>query len=154
VVPESRSLSGAAKGLGCAHFPHMTLRSMLRWVVWASCLAVVLLGAKAARAAAPMCDERGASAIAPPPVLPVRDVRLEAGLPLGCQTPLTVKTAPAGPSARGQAVVAGESPNEAWVKPVPTKVSRLSPARVPGGVVVSLPASAGYRRGVFRPPRP
>jgi hypothetical protein len=126
---------------------------MLRWVVWVSCLAGILLGARAARAAAPMCDDRGASAIAPPPVLPVRDIKLEAGVPLGCETPLTVTIAPLGPSARGQAVVAGESFDEAWMKPVPTKVSRLTSARVPAGVVVSLPPSAGYRRGVFRPPR-
>jgi hypothetical protein len=147
------SLSGATKRLRFAGFAHMTVRSILRWVVWASCLAGVLLGARVAQAAAPMCDERGASAIAPPPVLPVRDTKLEAGLPLGCEPPLTVTVAPARPSARGQTVVVGDSFDEAWMKPVVPRVSRLSSALVPAGVVVSLPPSAGYRRGVFRPPR-
>jgi len=100
-----------------------------------------------------MCDDRGASAIAPPPVLPIRDVKIEVGAPLGCETPLMVKVAPAGPSARGQAVATGDSFDEAWMKPAPTRVSRLSSARIPAGVVLSLPPSAGYRRGVFRPPR-
>jgi hypothetical protein len=126
---------------------------MLRWVVWASCLAGVLLGTRVARAAAPMCDERGASAIAPPPALPLRDVRLEAGRPLQCDSPLKMTVAPIGPSARGQAVVTGDSFEDAWIKPALTKVSRLSSAPAPGGAVVSLPPSAGYRRGVFRPPR-
>jgi hypothetical protein len=152
VSSRSLSLSDATKGLGSAGFAHMTVRSILRWGVWVTCLCGVLLSAKAARAAAPMCDDRGASAIAPPPVLPIRDVKLEAGVPFGCATPL-VSVAPAGPSARGQAVVTGESFDEAWMKPAPTKVSRFSTPRVPAGVVVSLPPSAGYRRGVFRPPR-
>src|SRR5260221_12481900 len=99
----------------------MMVRSMLRWVVWLSCLAGVLLGARAARAAAPMCDDRGASAIAPPPVMAVRDVKLEVGVPPGCETPLKVSVAPVGPSARGHAVVVGDSVDEAWMKPAPPK---------------------------------
>jgi hypothetical protein len=154
VTPGSWSLSGATKRLGFAGFAHMTVRSMLlRWVVWGCCLVGVLLGAREAQAAAPMCDDRGASAIAPSPVLPVRDVKLEAGVPTGCETLLRMSVAPAGPSARGQAVVSGDSFDEAWLKPSLTKVSRLSSARAPGGVVASLPPSAGYRHGVFRPPR-
>src|SRR5258708_4091165 len=131
----------------------MMVRSMLRWVVWVSCLAGVLLGARAARAAAPMCDDRGASAIAPPPVMAVRDIKLEVGVPPGCETPLKVSVAPVGPSARGPVVVVGDSGEEVWMNRARPKVSGLSSARAPGGVVVSLPPSAGYRRGVFRPPR-
>ncbi len=100
-----------------------------------------------------MCDDRGASAIAPPPVLPVRDVKLEAGVALGCEIPLKLGIAPVGPRAHGQEVVARDSFDEAWVKPVPPKIVRLGLARAPAGIVLSLPPSAGYRRGVFRPPR-
>src|SRR5262245_56494411 len=78
------SLSGADKGLGSAGFPNMTPRAWLKWMIWASCLVGVLLGNRPAEAAAPMCDGRGASAIAPPPILPVRDVKLQAA-PRACE---------------------------------------------------------------------
>ena len=148
------SLSGSTKRLRFAGFAHMTVRSILRWVVWASCLAGVLLGARAAQAAAPMCDERGASAIAPPPVLPVRDTKLEAGLPLGCETPLMVTVAPgttqrARPDRRRRSFLR-RGLDEACS---PQGLAPQLGAVVPAGVVVSLPPSAGYRRGVFRPPR-
>jgi hypothetical protein len=131
----------------------MPVRSMIRWVVWISCLVGVLLGARQARAAAPMCDDRGASAIAPPPVLPVRDVKMEAGSPLGCEAPLRLTVAPLGPRARGQATIEGDSFEDAWLKPASAKMTRFASAPAPDAAALSLPPSAGYRRGVFRPPR-
>jgi hypothetical protein len=131
----------------------MTVGSMLRWMVWISCLACVLLGARVARAAAPMCDQRGASAIAPPPVLPVPDVKLEPALPLGCDSPVHVSVAPLGPTARSHLAIEGDAFEDAWLKPGPTKVTRFGSSPTPGQAVLSLPPSAGFRRGVFRPPR-
>ena len=44
---------------------HMKVPPLFRWVVWLSCLGALLLSGRMARAAAPMCDERGASVAAP-----------------------------------------------------------------------------------------
>jgi hypothetical protein len=101
-----------------------------------------------------MCDERGASAIAPPPVLPVPDVKLEPALPLGCDTPVHMSVAPVGPTAQSHAAIEGDCVEDAWLKPAPAKVTRFGSSPTPDQAVLSLPPSAGYRRGVFRPPRP
>jgi hypothetical protein len=130
----------------------MALRTTLRWVLWGCCLAVVLLGARSASAAAPMCDEKGASAIAPPPVLPIRDVKIDAGAPLGCEAPPFVHS-PVGPRAQGHSVVSDASFDDAWIRPGPGLTPKPSFVRACGPLAISLPPSAGYRRGVFRPPR-
>src|SRR6266481_2902381 len=104
----------------------MTLRSTIRWLVWASCWTVALLAGRTARAAAPMCDERGLSIIAPAPVLPARDVKIDAGLPLGCDAP-AIGVAPLGPRARSQTVVVDDGFDEAWVRPAAERVPTLTP---------------------------
>jgi hypothetical protein len=99
-----------------------------------------------------MCDERGLSAIAPAPVLPARDVKIDGGLPLGCDAP-AIGVAPLGPRARSHGVVVDDGFNEAWVRPVPERLPTFAPNRQFASLAILLPVSAGYRRGVFRPPR-
>jgi len=130
----------------------MTVRWTIRWLVWASCCVVVLFADRTARAAAPMCDERGLSAIAPTPVLPARDVKIDGGLPLSCDTP-AIGVAPLAPRARSHGVVVDDGFNEAWVRPAPARMPAFAPNDDFESSAVLLPVSAGYHRGVFRPPR-
>ncbi|HEX9295309.1 MAG TPA: hypothetical protein VF881_05725 [Polyangiaceae bacterium] len=129
----------------------MALRSMIRWFVWASCLGALFLAARPAYAVAPMCDEKGASAIAPTPVLPIRDVKIDAGRPLPCDAPDAL--APVGFRARGSSQVVQSSFDESWVPADHRGLPTLNADLLAAAVMVSLPPSAGYRRGVFRPPR-
>jgi hypothetical protein len=131
----------------------MTFRSILQGLIWASCLVFVLLGAKRAQAAAPMCDERGASAIAPPPVLPIRDVKIDTGSPLGCDDP-SPAVAPLGPRARTQAVVVDESSDDACLRVEQRAMPKPAPVLFSVNAARELANSSGHERGVFRPPRP
>jgi len=130
----------------------MTLRSFVRWIISACWVAVVLGGGRQAQAAAPMCDERGASMIAPPPVLPAVDAKLDVGLPLGCD--LTSDGVLAlGPRARGQAVVIDKMPDQACVRTVASPIAQPDNELLSGVTAARLSASPGFGRGVFRPPR-
>jgi hypothetical protein len=132
--------------------PCLTIRSF----VWGFCLAIVLFGARTASAAAPMCDETASSRIAPPPILEIRDIKLEAGSPCDVapvgETPVTVapidSRAPASPPVNSDAVA-----TEAWVRPIETKIlppmTRENMVR-PASAVSGKP---GFAQGVFRPPR-
>jgi hypothetical protein len=132
--------------------PRLTIRSFL----WGFCLAIVLCGARSARAAAPMCDESATSRIAPPPVLPIRDVKLEAGSP--CDTApasrAPVMVAPVGPRAPTHPAVNSDAVAiEAWVRP---RVVQISPPAIQHSGVdfdASVHTKPGFRPGVFRPPR-
>lgn len=126
-----------------------------RWLLLVACALVALVAARPARAAAPICDERGMSAIAPPPVLPVADVRFE--------------SAPAGPvcleadlALEGVAVATDGAPAPA--QEAPTIVEGALAASTKGlarfrGDPLPRPAAetteirSGFARGVFHPPR-
>jgi len=132
--------------------PRITIRSF----VWGLCLAILLFGARTARAAAPICDETASSRIAPPPVLPIRDVKLEAGAP--CEktpvgeTPVAVmptgSRTPAIPALSFDAVG-----TEAWVRPVDAKVPPSASHRKAMPEANFVRAKPGFAHGVFRPPR-
>jgi hypothetical protein len=133
----------------------MTFRSAtIRWMTWACSWALVLLVSRTAGAAAPFCDERGASAIAPLPVLQARDVKIDAAFPLGCEAPLPVRAA-LGPRAGGhpQPLAADTGFDDTWVRPTLPRLPKLVPDHALDGATASLPASPGYGRNVFRPPR-
>ena len=129
---------------------------MIRSFVWGLCLAILLFGARTARAAAPMCDETASSRIAPPPVLPIRDVKLEAGSPCDIapfgDAPVTVapihSRGPLNPAADSAAVA-----TEAWVRPSDARIDLPSSQRSDAPLDVSATAKPGFTPGVFRPPR-
>jgi hypothetical protein len=99
-----------------------------------------------------MCDERGASINAPAPILPTREAKLETAAP-SCKLAVVPTLVAAAASHRGRAVIAATAFDEAWVSPGTIEVDRFDAGRAPPGIVAVLPQSAGYRRGVFRPPR-
>jgi len=132
--------------------PRVTIRSF----IWGFCLAIVVFGAREARAAAPMCDETATSRIAPPPVLAIRDVKVELGSPCDAspsgETPVTV--APIGPRAPASPVISSDPVAiEAWFRPIETKIGA---AGVSAGLVALdtyVTQKPGFTPGVFRPPR-
>ena len=132
--------------------PPMPSRTAIRWLLWAACWSFCLLASRLAHAAAPMCDERGASAIAPTPVLQARDVKIDAGTPLGCDVSVVIVARP-GWRAHQRAVVVTDSFDDAWVRPTPHGLPRSTSGRNLALSLQSLPVSAEHGRGVFRPPR-
>jgi hypothetical protein len=132
--------------------PRLTIRSL----VWGFCLAIVLFGARSARAAAPMCDETASSRIAPPPVLPIRDVKLEAGYPCDAFPigSVPVAVVPVGPRAPASPAVNSDAAAiEVWARPSEVPILRPTGMRTrlrPDG---SVHAKPGFSLGVFRPPR-
>jgi hypothetical protein len=98
-----------------------------------------------------MCDEKGASAIAPTPVLPIRDVKIDAGRAFPCDAPDGF--APVGLRSRGSSRVVENAFDEAWVPAERRDLPTLKPELLAAAAIVSLPPSSGYRRGIFRPPR-
>jgi hypothetical protein len=135
---------------------------MPRRVVFAcvACLVALLLTtawSRAVHAAAPFCDVRAVSNSAPPPVLPVADVRLEEAATFlwlacgqlraqtlvqgGIQTPGEPLPPPA-PSADGELglVQSGALPGRCPIARVPVEVARSK-------------GPSGFRTQVFRPPR-
>jgi hypothetical protein len=133
----------------------MPRSAILRWTTWACALALALLVSRTASAAAPMCDERGASIIAPPPILQARDVKIEAAFPVGCDSPLPARAA-FGPRTKGHPQpVASDNKNfdDAWVRPTVPGLPEFTPRHAIDGSIALLSASPGYGRDVFRPPR-
>jgi hypothetical protein len=132
--------------------PRLTIRS----VVWGFCLAIVLFGARSARAAAPMCDETATSRIAPPPVLPIRDVKLEMGDPCDLapisHAPVTVapvtSRSPASPAVSSDAVAI-----EAWIRPSGVTIRAHAGRQSLLDLDAAVHAKPGFSPGVFRPPR-
>jgi hypothetical protein len=132
--------------------PRLPIRSL----IWGFCLAIVVFGARTARAAAPMCDETASSRIAPPPVLPIRDVKLEAGSPCApspaSRAPIAV--APRGPHAPASPAISCDAvASEAWVRPIDPKLPPPSSGRLLVPRDASLAGKPGFTPGVFRPPR-
>ena len=132
--------------------PPMPSRTAIRWLLWAACWSFCLLASRPAHAAAPMCDERGASAIAPTPVLPARDVKIDTGAPLGCDASVVMVARP-GWRAHQRAVVVADSFDDAWVSPKSHPLPRSTSGRDLACTLISSPVSAEHGRGVFRPPR-
>jgi hypothetical protein len=99
---------------------------------------------------APICDPRGASAIAPPRVLPVSDARIEAtpSCELELSSPM-IGPAPRDASTIHAAVMLAEHATLAGIDLVPPASSELSPAYPP----VRGEAHTGIERSVYHPPR-
>jgi hypothetical protein len=111
----------------------------------------MLLGARKADAYAPMCDERGLSISAPPPVMPMGDEKIDTAPQLGCDvSPGLAFRSSARPRVQ---VVANESPIDACVRVDRHEISRRGSAPFESLEATSLGASPGHDRGVFRPPR-
>jgi hypothetical protein len=132
--------------------PRLTIRSF----VWGFCLAILLLGARSARAAAPMCDESATSRIAPPPVLAIRDVKFEAGSPCDISpisdAPVTV--APIGPQIPASPAMSSDAvATEAWLRPSGILVIAPMVRRSLVWPEACVPLKPGFTPTVFRPPR-
>jgi hypothetical protein len=123
------------------------------WIAGLLCAAVIFFGLAApARAAAPMCDDRAASAIAPPPIDPLPDLRWEPGMPRPCVPafmPLgfaLLQPGDASATARPSTV------QDALVTVRPAALAKRGSAHstaAPESVLLSN----GFPRSVFRPPR-
>ena len=99
-----------------------------------------------------MCDERGLSISAPPPVLPIKDVKIDAAPWLGCDT-ADLAMAALGPGARTQSVVTDEGSSDGCMHVERAIVPRVASGLVQPLAPTALPPSSGHERGVFRPPR-
>jgi hypothetical protein len=116
-----------------------------------SCTVVtrVIDEATGATQAAPICDPRGASAIAPQRVLPVEDARIDAAPSCGADelVPLV------GPHAQGtpQALPAGLA--EAAIVSANPPVPKATLSAILDAIEVPSRPHAGFERGIDHPPR-
>ncbi len=132
------------------------------WVIlalWMVCAAALTLGySRPARAAAPICDDRAASAVAPPPIAPMRDMSWEPDLGYPCAPWLAPMWAMVKPDRPSQvpsrpSQAADEEPLGASLGPAPNAVPQppvCTPARDAPDADSLRP---GHYRQVFRPPR-
>lgn len=130
-----------------------------RWahrVLLLASIVVASLVTRSASAAVPLCDERGASAIAPLPPLPVRDVRVdEAQRGSLCVEAAALLEMDAPSSDDGRSIARVDAVLEP-ATPVPppwipaAKETSRPDARTEG---VLLAPRHGHARGVFHPPR-
>ena len=128
--------------------------SRFRWFLWVCCWALALSAARPAAAAAPMCDERGASMIAPPPVLLARDIRIDASTPRGGCDLATSKLLQVGTRAHPQpSLVSNDTFDEAWVRPARVGLPPPDPGATKAAALAIFPVCRGHEPGVFRPPR-
>lgn len=115
-----------------------------------ACEIVTTVDDSGAERAAPICDPRGASAVAPQRILPIADARIEAGAS-GCGADET-------PSALEPRRSSDEPASSAWAID-PATVTSLDVLPVWGGesLVLAPPAAGGPRlehpRRLERPPR-
>ena len=98
-----------------------------------------------------MCDARGMSVEAPPPVLPIGDARLERSSAYLC------RDAPAVLGLRhrvrrGTIIVDG-APIESWIKTESGVVPKLAAVRTVAIGREGVLNAPGHGAGVFRPPR-
>ena len=116
-----------------------------------TCVLAAFFCARTAEASAPMCDARGMSVEAPPPVLPIRDARIE-----GIAVPLCHDAAvllEVGHRVQRGANVVHSGTVDTWLT---TECYRLPPLaaaqklEIVGGALSRAP---GHDAGVFRPPR-
>jgi hypothetical protein len=93
------------------------------------------------------------SRIAPPPALPIRDVKIDTGIPLPCDAPRPALL-PVGPRADGHPVVTQDTMvREAWVRPSDASTPIRRSVRHTTFFDARVPLSPGFGPGVFRPPR-
>ena len=130
-----------------------TLRDMGSWArpaVIVLAVLVVWLAPRAARAAAPLCDDRGAITFAPPPTLDAQSASIDVGSPASA---CFERTAVAGYD-QGSAPNPAPQSAQPEVAPVHAGVHVL-PAQVTLGPfdVLTVGARVGERWRVERPPR-
>jgi hypothetical protein len=113
-------------------------------------LALVSVVSSPARAAVPMCSNDGRSVIAPPMILPWRELKLEAGTP--CQQPENplLRVMP-----EQQRQAPSSPPAPAPLRAMPVRTSELP---LPLGVrtrieASAVPTSLYLANAVYRPPR-
>jgi len=114
---------------------------------------MAVAGAGVLLAGRPSGRPGGASVVAPAPVLPIRDVKLDVSLPLPCR-PVhnTVATGAPAATQQGAAVIDNDT-REAWLH---RGVSLVPAAGMSPGHRTALDdelVAPGYFLGVFRPPR-
>jgi hypothetical protein len=101
--------------------------------------------------AAPICDPRGASAVAPPRILPVSDARIDAAP--GCNSSEfgpAVQPLPQEPAAPAE--LSGQAYQAVLALPPPVPPAAPAPQAIPASWVEGGPLP-GYTRGVYHPPR-
>jgi hypothetical protein len=137
--------------------PPGTMRPVLIRALLALACAVLVLGsARAASAAVPLCDVRGASGIAPAPVLPVRDARIDGAGPAtgSCQdepaSGIALRSGRSGPSApEGHEAAPGDTATVG----APTPFPRNAPFPGRRAHAARHPLPAAHAPGVYHPPR-
>jgi hypothetical protein len=128
------------------------MRPALKWFFWLSCVLAAFFCTRTARADAPMCDARGMSIDAPPPVTPIRDARIERTPVLLCRDQ-AARLGVRQQVSRGATAVADGAAIESWITTKSTSLPTLTDERAvffSGGGLMKAP---GHDAGVFRPPR-
>ncbi|EYF05428.1 hypothetical protein [Chondromyces apiculatus] len=102
--------------------------------------------------AAPLCDPRGVSAVAPLRIHPIVDARIEAGLSCGGEADAAPKV---GPRSSDPAPMLDSVAASSWAVLVPDIVL---PLPIEGEMLVPSPpvtgaALPGFRQGIYHPPR-
>src|SRR5262245_3596472 len=145
--------SSVARPRSCDEAPRplMAARSAFRWFFWASCVLAAMLCTEPARADAPMCDARGMSVDAPPPITPIGDARIERAPVPHCRTAAMIRLGHR--VQRGIAVVDTTVSIESWVTTAQNAVPPPDTRCVARPTQPRFSTSPGYREGVFRPPR-
>ncbi|MDP9036135.1 MAG: hypothetical protein M3O50_15140 [Myxococcota bacterium] len=128
------------------------LRRVLRTVLFAGvALALWSMARPAAAMPAPLCDDRGASAIAPPPTLQApADAIRRTLVALPCAQggrPLVAAVTPTHPRP------AASAPDGDKALPIATLLYGASPAELLPGLMRQVRACHGVRSRVDRPPR-
>jgi hypothetical protein len=98
-----------------------------------------------------MCDERGMSVDAPPPVMPIRDARIERGNASFCRS--AALALDLGRRVQRGSQVVDPPSIDAWLEIAELPAIGAAPSgllREPRGGLVPAPA---HSSGVFRPPR-
>jgi hypothetical protein len=129
----------------------MALRRLSRWFLWITCVFAAFFCARTAEASAPMCDARGMSVDAPPPVLPIRDARIDGMSPPLCHDAAVFFDI--GRQVRRGASTVTAGTVDAWLQ---TKNGSLPPNGAAHALEIvdrGLTRAPGHDTGVFRPPR-
>jgi hypothetical protein len=129
----------------------MLARHTFRWFFWASCVLAVFFCARPARADAPMCDTRGMSVNAPPPVTPIGDARVESMAAPICRTATVVRFGHR--VQRAATVVDSSTPIDGCLKIEHVGLPTPLASKVTTATATGLLKSPGHASGVFRPPR-
>jgi hypothetical protein len=88
---------------------------------------------------------------APPPVLPIRDARIEGSAAPLCRDPAALLAA--GHRVRRGATVVDGAAVESWMKTERASLPKRAAVRIADFVALGLRRASGHDAGVFRPPR-